>query len=256
LKPPQVRALARAGFIAPQRGPRGQYQFSFQDIVLLRTADSLRRAHVPQPRMQKAFESLKKQLPGNEPLSALRIEARGEHIVVSDGDRAWDVETDQLQIDFPEQRGHLRAWPAPTGNDSRDADAWYQAGIELEASAPDQARSAYERAVELDPTHADAQVNLGRLLHQRGMVAEAAERYRLALLHARHPTAAFNLGIALEDMRCTTEAVQAYRSALSMDPTLADAHYNLSRIYEANGDLITAIQHLKAYRSLRRPLRR
>ena len=255
MKPPQVRALARAGFIAPQRGSRGEYRFSFQDIVLLRTADSLRRAHVPQPRMQKAFESLK-QLPGDEPLSALRIEARGEHIVVSDGERAWDVETDQLQIDFPEPRVRLRSWPASSGNDGRDADAWYHAGVELEASAPDQARTAYERAVELDPTHADAQVNLGRLLHKRGMVAEAAERYRIALLHARHATASFNLGIALEDMNCMTEAVQAYRSALAMDPSLADAHYNLSRIYESNGDLISAIQHLKAYRGLRRPQRR
>lgn len=247
-----MRALARTGIIAPQRGPRGEYQFSFQDIVLLRTASSLRSAHVPQLRMQKAFDCLKQQLPADAPLSGLQIEARGEHIVVSDGERAWDVETDQLQLAFPDGRSVVRQLRSPTFDPSADAEAWYQRGVELESGSPEDARAAYERAVDLDPTHADAQVNLGRLLHHRGLVPEAAERYRIALLHARHATAAFNLGIALEDMKCRTEAVQAYRAAISMDPTLADAHYNLSRIYEANGDLIGAINHLKAYRSLRR----
>lgn len=247
-----MRALARTGIVAPQRGPRGAYQFSFQDIVLLRTASSLRNAHVPQTRMQEAFACLKQQLPPDAPLSGLQIEARGEHIVVSDGERAWDVETDQLQFEFPAEHSEVRQLGHASLDPSADAEAWYERGIELESAAPEDARTAYERAVDLDPTHADAQVNLGRLLHHRGLVAEAAERYRIALLHARHPTAAFNLGIALEDMKCGTEAVQAYRAALAMDPTLADAHYNLSRIYEANGDLIHAINHLKAYRSLRR----
>ena len=37
----KVRSLARAGFLSPERGVRGQYRFYFQDVVLLRTANEL-----------------------------------------------------------------------------------------------------------------------------------------------------------------------------------------------------------------------
>jgi len=244
-----VRVLARAGIIAPQRGPRGEYQFTFQDIVLLRTASSLRRARVPHTRMRQAFDCLKRQLPPHAPLSAFQVEALGEHIVVSDGERAWDVETDQLQIAFGSEIAEVRPI-SPEVDDRVEADRWYQRGVDAEADSPVEARIAYRNAVQLDPTHADAQVNLGRLLHRDGKPAEAAERYRLALLHARHATAAFNLGIALEDMGHRAEARDAYRAALAIDPAMADAHYNLARLLEVAGDRLAAIRHLKACRRL------
>ena len=34
----QVRSWVRAGFLTPERGPRGELRFSFHDLVLLRTA--------------------------------------------------------------------------------------------------------------------------------------------------------------------------------------------------------------------------
>ena len=43
----EVRAYARAGLIEPERGPRGTYQYTFRDLVLLRTARSLGAADVP-----------------------------------------------------------------------------------------------------------------------------------------------------------------------------------------------------------------
>jgi tetratricopeptide (TPR) repeat protein len=250
LKSPQVRALARAGFIVPQRGPRGQYQFSFQDIVFLRTASSLRRARVPYNRMERALGALKRQLPPDRPLSALRIDAYGDRIVVADGERAWDVENDQLHLFFESHKSSIRELPAMAASEREEADLWFARGLALEAESLDDARAAYEKAVYLDPTYADAQVNLGRVLHQQGFVANAAERYRLALLHAAHATAAYNLGIALEDLGYTKEAIEAYNSALRMDTRFAEAHFNLGRLYEANGDALSAIRHFKAFKQL------
>ena len=40
----QIRSYAREGFLEPDRGPRGELRFSFQDLVLLRTAAHTRRA--------------------------------------------------------------------------------------------------------------------------------------------------------------------------------------------------------------------
>ena len=243
----QVRALARTGVVTPERGPRGEYHFSFQDMVLLRTASSLRRAHVPHTRMERAFNCLRGKLPPEQPLSAYHIEAHGERIVVSDGARSWDIETDQLEIQFPRPLPVVRILET---NTPTDAEAWYQKGIELESVSPAAAEDAYLHAVELEPKHAEAHVNLGRLLHQQGRVSAAAERYRFALLQAPHATAAYNLGIALEDLGRRTEATQAYKTALELDPNLAEAHFNLAHVYQLTGDRVSAIRHLKAYKQL------
>ena len=42
-----IRALVTAGFVAPARGARNAWRFSFQDLIVLRTAQSLVAAKVP-----------------------------------------------------------------------------------------------------------------------------------------------------------------------------------------------------------------
>src|SRR5207253_5225821 len=109
-------------------------------------------------------------------------------------------------------------------------------GLELEAVEPGEARDAYRRALELDAHHADAHVNLGRLLHEQGLVEEAERHYRLALRERpEHATAAFNLGIALEDLNRPTDAIEAYRAALVLAPRLADAPCAVARLYGEAG---------------------
>ena len=42
-----IAGLIAAGFVTPSRGTRNEYRFSFQDVVLLRTAHSLQAAQDP-----------------------------------------------------------------------------------------------------------------------------------------------------------------------------------------------------------------
>jgi hypothetical protein len=42
-----IRALIGAGFVSPARGPRKAWRFSFQDLIVLRTAQALVAAKVP-----------------------------------------------------------------------------------------------------------------------------------------------------------------------------------------------------------------
>src|SRR5712691_5786332 len=86
----QVRAFARDGFLTPGREPRGDYQFSFQDLVILRTAKALVAARIPTRRIRRALRKLKRQLPRGRSLTELRITAEGDRIVVSDGELAWN----------------------------------------------------------------------------------------------------------------------------------------------------------------------
>ncbi|HYT05720.1 MAG TPA: tetratricopeptide repeat protein [Gemmatimonadales bacterium] len=257
----QVRGFARDGFLTPSsaRGGRGKLRFSFQDLVILRTAKGLVAARIPTRRIRRALKKLRLELPRGRSLAELRITAEGDRIVVSDGDTAWNPESGQMHLDFAVSDLASRAAPiarrtaqaARAAEGDFDAVAWYDLGLELEAVAPGEARDAYRRALELDAHHADAHVNLGRLLHEHGMIEEAERHYRLALReHPDHATAAFNLGIALEDLDRPADAIEAYRAALATDPRLADAHYNVARLYEKVGKKAAALRHLSIYKRL------
>ena len=253
----EVRAYARAGLVEPERGPRGVYQYTFRDLVLLRTARSLGDANVPHSRIRRALEAIRSRLPEERQLSELRIRAIGDEVVVDDAGASWNPDSGQFQLGFEtaERLTRIRELPraqrTPTEEPARDADAWFERGIELESTDSEQARRAYLRAIELEPLHADALVNLGRVLHESGDVADAAERYRRALAaRPGHATAAYNLGVALEDLGRVEEAIDAYRAALRVDDALADAHYNLAGLYQRLGDRPAALRHLKLYRSL------
>src|SRR5262245_30187162 len=80
----QIHAWVRAGFLEPRRGPRGEYRFSFQDLVVLRTAKELTE-NVPARRVQRALRRLRSQLPQGRGLAGIRITAQGDEIVVRDG---------------------------------------------------------------------------------------------------------------------------------------------------------------------------
>ncbi len=255
----QVRAFARDGFLTPGRGPRGELLFSFQDLVILRTAKGLVAARIPTRRIRRALRRLKTQLPRGRSLAELRIAAEGDRIVVSDGEATWSPESGQMQLDFAVSELASRAAPmarrtaraAQAVEEDLDAEDWYELGLELEAVAPTEARDAYRRALELDAHHADAHVNLGRLLQEDGRVSEAEAHYRLALAtDPEHATAAFNLGIALEDLGRTADAIEAYRQAIAADPRLADAHFNIARLYERVGKRAAALRHLSSYKRL------
>jgi tetratricopeptide (TPR) repeat protein len=127
----------------------------------------------------------------------------------------------------------------------------YQRGVAIEESAPGEARELYRRALVRQPDHADAHINLGRLLHEAGEVHAALLHYRSALqVRPVDATASFNLGVALEDLGLASEAIAAYQQAIAADPDSADAHYNVARLLEQAGKPEIAVRHLLIYRQL------
>jgi tetratricopeptide (TPR) repeat protein len=257
ITPKRVRALARSGFLHPGRGSRGEYRFSFQDLVLLRAAKELAAAGVPAARLHRALRSLQRQLPGDRPLSELRITAEGDRVVVREGGAAWHPDSGQLTLDFrvaelaTQVASLARHRVGPFSDPLVSAEDWFDFALELESSAPAEAGDAYRRCLMIDPNYAEALVNLGRLLQADGQLREAEDLYRRA--QATRPDlaiAAFNLGTALDEQHRGMEAADAYRTALDADPDLADAHYNLSVLYERAGNRVAAFRHLRRYREL------
>jgi DNA-binding transcriptional MerR regulator len=105
-----IRGLIEGGFVAPARGPRQQYQFSFQDLIVLRAARALIEAKVPRKRIRRSLEDLRRHLPETVPLSGLSISAVGDRVVVRDGQGHFQVDDGQyvLGFDVSVEQGVLR----------------------------------------------------------------------------------------------------------------------------------------------------
>jgi len=255
----RVRSLARDGFLEPERGPRGEFRFSFQDLVLLRTAKGLLSARIPSRKVRGVLRRLRDRLPVGRPLTGVRITAEGERVVVRDDGSIWNAETGQALFNFDvadlarEVAPHARraAQRAFDSDDDLSANDWYSLGNDLETAAPEHAQEAYGRALDLDPQHFETRVDLGRLLHAQGRYNAAEAHYRLALsVRPGSPTALFNLGICLEDLGRSQEAIRVYGETIEADPDCADAYYNLAGLYEGLGDAAAALRHLQTYRKL------
>ena len=272
-----LQGLVRLGFVRPGRGPRRQYLFSFQDLIILRAARALMQANIPRRRIRRSLGQLRERLPEAVPLSGLAICAVGDRVVVREGANHWQADDGQylLGLDVSIQGGTLRvmehrqgkaaAAPAagadasgPADTNSADGtraapgpDEWFAEALRLEDIDPPAAIAAYARAAQADPVNAPAWTNWGRLLHEQGDARAAAQGDRRALERCGADSLLlFNLGVALEDLQDLAGALAAYHAAVSEDPTFADCHYNLARLYESAGKTQHAIRHLGQYRRL------
>ena len=95
-----IRGLISRGFVSPARGPRREYRFSFQDLVILRTARALVQAKVPPRRIGRSLSALRRQLPKSVPLAGLTICSVGNEVVVRKGGDRWQAESGQYLLEF------------------------------------------------------------------------------------------------------------------------------------------------------------
>jgi len=264
-----IRSLVNAGFVTPVRGPRKAWQFSFQDLIVLRTAQTLLRAKVPPRRILRSLRELRRTLPESMPLSGLAIGAEGDRVVVREGAGRWQADDGQYVLEFANDAGNggmrvvevapampmapaaAASTPAASSSGAVDPDRWFERGAELEERDTGAAIAAYEKAVAANPGLLDASVNLGRLLHDRGDLARAEAVYRAAIAASGDDAVLwFNLGVLLEDRSRADEARDAYEASVRSDATFADGHYNLALLFEKMKRPKDALRHMARYRIL------
>ena len=210
-----IHGLIKAGFVSPSRGPRRAYIFSFQDLILLRTAQALAAANIPPRRITKSLKELRRHLPDAMPLSGLSIGAVGDRVVVKEGASRWQAESGQYLLAFEGD---------PVAGDLK----------------------VMEKAETIA-----AQIDRGYSLHEAGQLAQAEAVYRKALkTWGADPLLLYNLGVLLEDLDRKPEALQSYQAALRGDPAMADCHYNLALLCEQLRRPQEAIRHMAQYRRL------
>jgi tetratricopeptide (TPR) repeat protein len=250
-----VSSLIASGFVSPSRGKRNQYEFTFQDVVLLRTAWGLQEAKIPARKILRSLRRLKATLPSELPLSGLRITAVGSEIAVKEGNAQWQVESGQLLMDFEVKPsdGTVRILSKPRETSSTAPGEWFHRGQLLEADDETQAEAAYRRAIELAPDYVDPYLNLGVMLCEASRCKEAALLYQEGLRRCPDESLLhFNLAIALEDLQQPDEALDCYEACIRLSPRFADAHYNAARLHEQLGHAAKAIRHYSEYRRLQR----
>jgi tetratricopeptide (TPR) repeat protein len=263
----RLRAYLRAGVLSPEKGTRGELRFSFQDLLLLRKAEGLVSQRISPHRVRRALMKLRARLNDEQPLTGVSLGADGPQVVVHERGARWQAESGQvlLALDPPQtapaDETPLVALPTrPTGERSAGGDVVpptveeiYELACDLDEADPERAESSYRQVIAQAPQHADAHINLGRILHERGELVAAEEHYRHALAtRPNDPTASFNLGVSLEDRGHHAEALEAYRRAIAADERNADAHYNAARLYDMLGDYASALRHLRICRDLAR----
>jgi tetratricopeptide (TPR) repeat protein len=251
-----IRLLARAGHISPQK-QAGKLSYSFQDLLVLRTAAALRAARMRPRKITEALDAIRSALPGRANLGGVPIAAQGAGIVVRERGRIWDARSGQFALaldieSMPASATSLQAEDRSASQASGAAHDHFDVALALEDVDSVRAEAEYEKALRIDVHHMEARINLGRLAHLHGNLPKAETIYREA--KDGHALLAFNLAVLLEDMKRYAEAIAAYRDAIAMDPTLADAYFNLARLHEIANEPQAALRHLLTYRRLTKGL--
>lgn len=257
LSPSQIRGFVTAGVFTPERGHHSRYLFSFDDVVVLRTAANLIDSGASIARVREALRHARRDLPEGVDMAQVILTVVGDDVVVRHGDELWNPTSGQAVFDLDASDLAVSVASLDAARRARrfdgntTADEWFLYGDSIEAEDTVAAESAYRTAIDLDASHAEAHLNLGRLLHDRGDANGALEHYRHAIdLYPADATAWFNAGVAYEDIGKDDPARTAYEEAINLQPDFSDAHFNLANLHERTGDELAALRHLREYRRL------
>jgi tetratricopeptide (TPR) repeat protein len=172
-----IRALVEAGFVSPVRGKRGAWQFSFQDLVVLRKAQALVAAKVPARSIAKAMKELRRKAESGQYALALEdvpeaallkvIQRKPEPLEVSIN-RGYALHEAGRLLEAEAEYGRALA---AHGNDPL---LLYNLGVLLEdLGRSKEALASYQTALDSDPAFADCHYNLALLYKGLGRPKEA-----------------------------------------------------------------------------------
>ena len=177
-----LQALVRAGFVTPARGARNAQMFSFQDLIVFRTAQSLVKAGVPQRNIARAMKKLR----GRSASGQYSLEFGGAPAARTLGARPAMPEP--MPEDTLEERinrglglheaGRLQeaadVYRSAIESGSEDPVLLFNLAVLLEdMGRPEDAVIAYRAALKSDPRDADTHYNLALLYESLGQPRDA-----------------------------------------------------------------------------------
>lgn len=241
----QLGSWEKAGLVAVAES------YSFFDLLQIKKLRDLSAKRVRPAVIRESLRAMQRQVAGmeNPLLEAGTFSTGSRRIVFRHRGRSVEPIAGQFLLDFgalenvvPAKVRYLR--PADS------AEEYFARGVALEEDPgmQNEAIEAYQKAIELDPRHAAAHINLGTLHYNRRDYTQAEKHYRAAIASdPRYALAYFDLGNVLDETGRLPEAVETYKRAIMLATNYADAHYNLALAYEKLGQPRKALPHWRTY---------
>src|SRR5271170_779438 len=145
-----LRSLVKAGHVNPLAA-HGKSHYSFQDLLLLKTAAALRAAKIPARKIDGALKKLRETLPENVSLNSVTISPLGRTITVQKGSSQWDADTGQyvLALDSASKAAGVQPLKRSAASERFDlAQEHFERGYGLEEEDAAAARAAYAQCLE------------------------------------------------------------------------------------------------------------
>src|SRR5262249_54617568 len=122
----------------------------------------------------------------------------------------------------------------------------FQRGLNLErAHRVGEAVEEYRRAIARYPHLREAHDALGFYYQRHGLLAKAAEEFRLVAAPGDDFPSHFNLGYVLLELGRPDEALATFQRCLTIEPGDPASHYEIGLIHFLKGDYQAALEEIK-----------
>jgi tetratricopeptide (TPR) repeat protein len=156
--------------------------------------------------------------------------------------RKASEDSGQLQL-FPQVAAPLLTFSSPLSP--------FEQALMLDERGDAKAAELYSKAIEDQDRVADAYSNLGILESQNGNTTKAFDCFTTSLKHnPRHSEAHYNLGNLYFELNDFRLAQIHYEMTAEVDPSFANAYFNLALVQSINKDFAGAVSALTRYQAL------
>lgn len=247
----QLQSWERAGLIAALES------YSFQQLSQLRKLRLLSLERIRSSRISASVQAMQRVSGMANPLLEAGMVTARSRIAFRHQGALVEPVSRQLVFDFDGSAASASCTVIGEAavqrfRESRAASLFHEAVRLEDAQGPvREIIELYSEAIELQPEHAAALINLGTVYYNQRQFLQAEAMYRRATeADPNYALAHFDLGNSLDELQRLNDAIEAYRAAIRIAPKYADAHYNLALAYERIGEHRRALPHWMTYARL------
>jgi tetratricopeptide (TPR) repeat protein len=244
ISPERIRYWVKRKLVKPAAVRGRHYQFTFEDLLMMRLAKELLPNRRRLDAVQRCFARVGQMIDAQRPVTAVKLYERDGMILVRDGPVTIEADTGQMLLDYG---------VAPVGATIKQADSparlrrLLDTARELEETNSIRALKLYREYLEHRPHDGAVNRRVSALFERQGDPVSAARHLdAAAVAEPGNAELHFDLGVLYRKVQNLDRAAASFIRALECEPDLIEAHLHLAQIYEQQGHQREAMRHLSA----------